>query len=154
MMLTWEYIHILLNPMPIYGLSMGALALVIALLLRNRKAQVLALLLVFLSAGSALPTYLSGQKAYHKVYLIADSGGQSSLDAHLHRAERLIYIFHGLTAAALSALLVPIKWPKSAFPLTAMTLIFALASLAAGAWIAKAGGEVRHSEFRSEHVDE
>lgn len=153
-MLTWEYLHILLNPMPIYGLSMGVLALLIALLLRNRKAQVLALWLIFLSAGSALPTYLSGQKAYHKVYLIADSDGQASLDAHLHRAERLIYFFYALTAFALSALLFPVKWPKSALPLTAITLIIALASLAAGGWIAKAGGEVRHSEFRSEQMGE
>jgi hypothetical protein len=149
-MFTWDYIHVLLNPMPVYGLSVGALALLLGLIMRNRKAQVLALWLVFFGAASALPTYLSGQKAYHKVYLIADSDGQSSLDAHLHRAERLIYVFYGLTVVSLAALLAPAKWPKSTLPLTLITLILSLASLAAGGWIAKAGGEVRHSEFRRE----
>jgi hypothetical protein len=153
-MLTWEYIHILLNPMPIYGLAMGVLALVIALPLRNRKAQVLALWLILFGAASALPTFLSGQRAYHKVYLIADGDGQSSLDTHLRRAERLIYLFYGLTAFALSAVLVPMKWPKAGLPLMLLTLIVAIASLTAAGWIAKAGGEVRHSEFRSERTDE
>jgi hypothetical protein len=153
-MLTWEYIHVLLNPMPIYGLSMGVLALLIALPLRNHKAQVLALWLIFFGAASALPTYLSGQKAYHKVYLIADGDGQSSLDTHLHRAERLIFLFYGLTASALSAVLIPVKWPKAGLPLMLLTLVVAIASLMAGGWIAKAGGEVRHSEFRSEPADE
>jgi hypothetical protein len=153
-MLTWEYIHILLNPMPIYGLSMGVLALLLAFLLRNRKAQVLALWLIFFGAASALPTYLTGQKAYHTVYLIADGDGQDSLDAHLHRAERLIYVFCALAVVALCAALLPAKWPKTALPLLLITLLLALASLAAGGWIAKAGGEVRHSEFRDKQVDE
>ena len=153
-MLTWEYIHILLNPMPIYGLSVGLLALLLSLLIRNRKAQVLALWLILLSGGSALPTYLSGQKAYHKIYLIADADGQASLDAHMHRAERLIYVFCALALIALAALLVPAKWPKYAFPLALLTLVAAVASLAAGGWIAKAGGEVRHSELRAEQPEE
>jgi hypothetical protein len=153
-MMTWEYVHILLNPMPIYGLSTGVLGLLIAFLLRNRKAQVVALWLIFASAAAAVPTYVSGQKAYHKIYLIADSEGQGSLDAHMHRAERLIYVFYGLVVIALAALVLPAKWPKLSFPLTVMALVVALGSLAAGGWIAKAGGEVRHSEFRSESQGE
>ena len=152
--LTWEYFHILLNPVPVYGLSFGVLALVLALCLKNRKAQVLALWLILLSAAAAFPTYLSGQKSYHKIYLIADHDGMVSLDAHLHRAEKFVYVFYGLAGAALAALLAPVKWPKSAIPLTALTLLLSIASLAAGGWIAKAGGEVRHPEFRLHSTEE
>src|SRR5438132_1002733 len=56
-----EYVHALINPIPIYGLAMAALFLTGALFLRNRPAQLLALWLVVLSAASAWPTYLLGE---------------------------------------------------------------------------------------------
>jgi hypothetical protein len=149
-LITWEYFHVLINPMPIYGLSMGTLAMLIALPMRNRKAQLLALCLIFVGAASAFPAYLSGQKAYHKVYVLADSDGQASLDAHLHRSEKLIYVFYGVALLAVAAALVPVKAPKTALPLALFTLIAAVGALGVGGWIAKAGGEVRHPEFRSE----
>src|SRR5262245_28297679 len=144
-----EYFHVLINPLPIYALATGVLVLIVALLRRNRQTRLLALWLIFLSAASALPAYLSGQKAYHQVYLIADSDGQSWLDVHMHRAERWIYIFYALAGVAASAALVPAKAPKTAFPLVILTLVVAVASLAVGGWIAKAGGKVRHPEFRT-----
>ncbi len=121
-----------------------------ALFLRNRPAQLLALWLVALSAASAWPTYLLGEKAYHRVYAAADDGGQLWLDTHKHRAEKQVYVFYALAAVAMMAALIPAKAPKTAFPLTLLTLMIALASLGAGAWIAKAGGRIRHPEFRNE----
>jgi uncharacterized membrane protein len=144
-----EYLHVLINPLPVYVLATGLLALIVALLRRNRQTQLLALWLIFLSAASAWPAYLSGQKAYHQVYLIADSDGQSWLDAHMHRAERWIYIFYALAGVAASAALVPAKAPKTALSLAILTVAVAVASLAVGGWIAKAGGQVRHPEFRT-----
>ena len=35
-----EYVHLLLNPLPVYGLAVGVLGLVIALSLRTRGAHV------------------------------------------------------------------------------------------------------------------
>lgn len=144
-----EYLHILLNPMPIYGLSIAVLALAITLVRRNRAGQVLALWLVFLAAGSAWPTYGYGEDAYHRVYLIADGDGQEWLDHHMHRAEKAIYVYYAAAAAALLAVLLPRKIPGSALPLTILTFLLALAALGAGGWIAHAGGKVRHSEFRA-----
>src|SRR5262245_13719323 len=149
-----EYLHVLTNPLPIYALAVGTLMLVAALWLRNRQAQLLALWLIFFSAASAWPAYLSGQKAYHQVYLVADGDGQSWLDTHMRRAERWIYVFAGLAAIALSAALIPAKAPKTALPLAIVTLAAALAALAVGGWIAKAGGKVRHPEFRTEPAAE
>ena len=53
-----EYIHVLLNPIPGYGLGMGVLALVAGLIARNRTAQTIGLGLVILApapASSASP---------------------------------------------------------------------------------------------------
>src|SRR5262245_22602291 len=41
-----EYIHVLLNPLPVYGLLVGLSGLVIALILKSRRAQIVTLLLV------------------------------------------------------------------------------------------------------------
>jgi mono/diheme cytochrome c family protein len=145
-----EYFHVLINPLPIYGLATAALVLAGALTLRNRPAQLLALAMVFLCAASAWPTYVAGEKAYYRVYPTVDSEGQQWLDVHKRRGEKLIYVFYALAAVALSAALIPAKAPKTAFPLASLTLIMALISLAAGGWIGKAGGKIRHPEFRHE----
>ena len=145
-----EYFHVLVNPLPIYGLVTAVLMLAGALVLRNRPAQLLALGLVVLSAASAWPTYMMGERAYTRVYVTADGDGQKWLDIHKHRAEKLIYVFYALAAVALCAALVPLKVPKTAFPLALLTLMMALASLGVGGWIGKAGGKIRHPEFRDE----
>jgi hypothetical protein len=38
-----EYIHVLLNPLPVYGLSIGVLTLAVALFARSRAAKGVAL---------------------------------------------------------------------------------------------------------------
>ncbi|HAF13672.1 MAG TPA: hypothetical protein DCK99_08220, partial [Blastocatellia bacterium] len=56
-----EYLHILINPMPVYGLAIGVLALALALILRNQRVTIAALVLVFVTALSAWPTYHYGE---------------------------------------------------------------------------------------------
>jgi mono/diheme cytochrome c family protein len=143
-----EYLHILINPLPVYGLGTAVLVLTTGFVLRNRSMRRLGLVLIVLMAASAWPAYLIGEKAYHRVYTLADGDGQTWLDAHKHRAERLIYLFYGLAAAALAAALTPARAPKTSLTLATLTLVMALSSLGAAGWIAKAGGQVRHSEFR------
>src|SRR6266699_3908070 len=52
-----EYMHVLLNPVPVYGLAIGVVGLLLAVIARNRTGIVIALGLVFLSGLSAWPTY-------------------------------------------------------------------------------------------------
>jgi hypothetical protein len=46
-----EYIHILLNPLPVYGMAVSVLSMIIALLSRARAARATALALVMVSAA-------------------------------------------------------------------------------------------------------
>jgi hypothetical protein len=49
-----EYVHVLLNPLPVYGLAVGVAGLFIALLLKTRAARVTARALNFyLPAGAS-----------------------------------------------------------------------------------------------------
>lgn len=144
-----EYVHVLINPLPVYGLALAIVGLVIALIARNRVALVIALILVLLSSLSALPTYLYGEAAYDRVIAMSDDEGGQWLDEHMARGEKFIVLFYALAGLALIAIVLPAKWPRTSMPLALVTLAVALFTFALGVWIAYAGGRVRHKEFRS-----
>jgi len=53
---------VLLNPLPIYGLAAGVLALVVGLAMRSRSAQVTALVVILSCALSAWLVYQYGER--------------------------------------------------------------------------------------------
>jgi hypothetical protein len=144
-----EYIHVLINPLPVYGLAMGCLGLIIALFLRSRRAQIATLAILLVTAASAWPVKEYGEQAYDRVLSLADADGEAWLKVHEHRADELIYLFYALAVLAAVAILVPIKWPRTATILAVAALVLGFATLGAGGYIAYAGGKVRHREFRN-----
>jgi hypothetical protein len=112
---------------------------------------------ILLSAGSAWPVYHFGEAGDDRVISIADHDGGLWLDEHVHRAETMEPIFYITAALALAAIAFPRKWPCTDIPLSAASGVLALLTIAAAAWIAYAGGRIRHREFRNEpapHVHE
>jgi len=144
-----EYVHVLLNPLPVYGLLIAWLGSIIALILKSRRAQIIALLLVLISSLSAWPVYEFGQQAYDRVLTMADEDGRAWLDEHKDRAEDLIWIFYALAVLSAIAIVAPMKWPKSSAPLVMGVILLSAVTLGTGGYIAYAGGRVRHREFRN-----
>ena len=144
-----EYVHVLLNPLPVYGLAMGVLALAVGLLVRSPAARNIGLLGIVLCAASAWPVLYFGQHGYNHLYPQLDTESQQWLDAHMERAERFIYAFYLTALLGTGALLARKKLAKTGQVLTCLTLLAAIACLGIGGWISRAGGEVSHSEFRS-----
>ena len=145
-----EYIHVLLNPLLTYGLGIGVLILAAGLLARNRSARVIGLVLTAIAAASAWPVLFYGQRAYNDLFPLLDTESQQWLDVHMDRAEHFIYFFYATALVAIAALVWPRKSPKVATAFSVLALVIGLASLGIGGWIARAGGEVSHSEFRGE----
>ena len=144
-----EYIHVLINPLPVYGLAMGMLALLIAFFMKNRRAQIVALIIVLVSSASAFPVYEFGEQAYDRVLSMSDDAGRAWLDEHQDRAEDLVYFFYALALLAAAAIAAPIKWPRSATALLIATILLGAVTLGIGGYIAYAGGKIRHREFRN-----
>jgi hypothetical protein len=144
-----EYLHVLLNPLPVYGLAIALFGLIAATYLGSRGGQLAALVLVFATTIAVWPVVSHGDQAYDRVLAMADEDGQAWLKAHVHRADQLIFLFYTTAALAAGAIFVPKKWPRTAKPLLFLTMLFALGSLGAGTYIAHAGGKIRHREFRS-----
>jgi len=102
-----EYIHVLLNPIPVYGLTMGIIGLIIALFLRSRPAQIATLALILLSGAIVWPVVHYGEAGYDRVLAMADAmpgsdarvglGGPvhvvGSLSGEGHRADRAAATF-------------------------------------------------------------
>ena len=121
-----EYIHVLINPLPVYGLGLGLIGLIIALILHSRPAKIATLTIVLISAASAWPVYEYGERGYDRVLTMTDDAGHAWLDEHRDRGEDLIYFFYALAV-----------------------LVFGTAVLGMAGYIAYAGGKIRHREFRN-----
>jgi glucan phosphoethanolaminetransferase (alkaline phosphatase superfamily) len=145
-----EYVHVLLNPLPIYGLAVGVLGLIIALLLRTRAARVTALALVMVSAASAWPVYYYGEAGYDRVKAMVDEAGDKWLEEHMRRGGQLIYVFYVVAGLSALAIIAELVVPKAAVPMAIATLIVAAGNLCVAGYIAYAGGRIRHKEFRFE----
>jgi hypothetical protein len=144
-----EYVHVLLNPLPVYGLLVSWLGLIIAVFLKSRRAQVATLVLVLISSLFAWPVYEFGQQAYDRVLSMTDEDGERWLDEHQDRAEDLIWVYYALAVLSAAAIAVPIKWPKSSAPLVITVILLGAGALGTGSYIAYAGGKIRHREFRN-----
>ena len=145
-----EYIHVLLNPLPVYGLLVGLIGLLIAVLLRSRKAKIATLAIVLISSASAWPVYEFGEQGYDRVLAMSDDPGHAWLDEHMHRAEKLIFVFYALAVLSAAAIVIPIKWPRTSGPLALAVLLLGAVALGLGGYIAQAGGKIRHREFRNQ----
>jgi hypothetical protein len=144
-----EYIHVLINPLPVYGLAIGLVGLIVAFFLRSRPAQVATLILVLICAASAWPVYEFGQQAKDRVLSMENEVGGAWLEEHEDRAEDLIWLFYGLAVLSAVALFGPKIWPPSSTPLVLAVILLGVATLGAGGYIAYAGGKIRHREFRN-----
>jgi hypothetical protein len=144
-----EYIHTVINHFPLVGLLVALMALSVALIARSRPTILLGLGLVLLFSLSVWPVYHFGEEGYDRVLSMADEPGQAFLRYHEHLAERWVFLFYVTGGLAALGLVMGWRFPRTQVPFSMAALVFGLASLAAGIVIARAGGEVRHREFRS-----
>jgi hypothetical protein len=145
-----EYVHVLLNPLPVYGTAMGALALLIALFTRSVTAKVVALILVIVGCISVWPVMEYGDAGADRVQAMSNAEGKEWLEAHDHRADKAPYVYYPTLALTVATLVSLWKFPRAATPLAIVTLIGAVTAMCVGGWISQAGGRIRHSEFRED----
>ncbi|HEY1764637.1 MAG TPA: hypothetical protein VGF85_06915 [Opitutaceae bacterium] len=144
-----EYLHTLLNPIPVYGLAFGVLAGFVAWATGSRAAKGLSLLLIFLASLSAWPVEHFGSGAYDRVYSMSGAEAQKWLNWHQHLGERAAWACYAAALFAACGLYSLWKLPRLNRLTHSLSLVFALIALGFGAVAAFAGGRIRHSEFRN-----
>lgn len=141
-----EYWHVMINPIPPLGLISGAGALAASLVFPAAAEPGLVLIA---AAGAAVwPTIALGQHGYDRLYDQLPPDSQKWLDVHMARGEKAQWLFYLTALLAIAALVAGRRKPGAATPLRAATLLLTLACAATAAWIAHAGGQVVHPEFR------
>lgn len=143
-----EYVHVLLNPLLDYGLGMAVLVLGAALVARSKPAQTIALVLIVLTSASGWLVQYYGHNAYEHVRSMSDKTGQRWLDEHMERGEKVVYVYYATALLGLATLASRRKFPKAAARLTLASLLAGVVALGLGVWTSKAGGRIRHPEFR------
>ena len=143
-----EYIHVLLNPLPVYATAMGGVGLFLALLLRSRAAQGVGLVIILIGCLSIWPVMEYGDRAADRVHSLANATGEKWLQEHDRRADAAPWVFYPTGALALTALVALWKFPKAGTRLALLTLLGALTAIGVGGWISQAGGKIRHTEFQ------
>lgn len=139
------YIHLLLNHLPVLGVPFGLLLLAAGMIRKSSDLQRAALVTFALAALFTVPVYLTGDPAEEKVEHIA---GVSHHQIHEHeeRAEISLIATSVLGVLSLGAL---IGWRGRDLPSAPLGALAVLALLTFGSLVltAKAGGEIRHTEF-------
>jgi hypothetical protein len=142
------YRHILMNHLPVTGLSMALAVLVIGAVLRQVAMLRVGLALVALTAGSSFLVGMSGDDAYPDVFEVLGDEGRAWLDYHTHLADTWLPVLYANSALALIALGVGTARRPLLLPAACLAVLVTLAGIGTAGWIAEAGGKVKHPEFR------
>jgi len=143
-----EYVHVLLNPMPLYGMAAGAFLLVWSRLRRPDEFPEGTLIwIVLVAIVTGLAVYF-GEQGYENVGVIVDAHGNRWLAHHKERAETLMYVFYLTGFCAFGSLWAHRRRPSWGRHLVFLTLVLTLFCVGAASWISHAGGQVMHAEFR------
>lgn len=138
------HFHLLINHLPIFGLSIGIVWLLIALLMRNKSVINAALITLFVVGLMTIPAYLSGEPAEH--------GLNSTCEINEHVLEEHEELgFLSLLATLVTGLAAGASWflnrTRNLNWLNWIVLVFALASFPIIAITNSHGGQIRRPEL-------
>jgi uncharacterized membrane protein len=152
------HVHLILNHLPTIGFGLGLLLYVAAWFGKNDSLKKTSLILLFLIAVMAIPTYVSGNAAEGALCPPSETTGQRecppgvSISAIRTHEDLALGAFALMETTGFFAWLA--LWQLSRKPIIPswnwnVVLILSLATFGAMALAAGEGGEIRHSEIRA-----
>ncbi|TFE67382.1 hypothetical protein A7Q09_08360 [Methylacidiphilum sp. Yel] len=142
-----EYVHVLLNPIPIYGLGLALLTFIIGSVMKSRGVQAVGLVLIILTCASGWLVERYGEEGYDRVEAMVSDKEKAWLDAHKERGERAVWVLYAEALFAVLSLVALGIFPKAMNFLGTATIIIGFAALLMTIWTGHAGGKIRHKEF-------
>jgi hypothetical protein len=144
------HLHLLTNHIPIFVTLSGLIVLAVALWKKNHLVRQTAISLIAVGNAGALLTYWLGQQSYKAVRGIADEAGQAWLDTHMERAEQFVWLYWLGIVFAVTTFVWCFRPRRFTALASWMAGAFGAASIILSAWIADAGGKIRHPEIRGQ----
>lgn len=143
------HVHLLLNHIPVIGVGFALLLLVASLLKKSDDLKRASLWLFILSALVALPTYFTGEPAEETVERLPGVS-HAIIESHEEAALFALLAIEVLGVLALAALFLYRRSENLARLLVLASLVVALVAGGLMGWTANLGGQIRHTEIRSQ----
>lgn len=146
------HLHLLLNHFPIIGTLLGVGVMVYGYLTASNEVKKAALWIWILMALIAIPVFLTGEPAEESVEELAGVS-ERMIHEHEEAAELAIWMMEALGLLSLLTLLVFKARPALVKTLLPVTIVVSLLSFGTMARTGYLGGQIRHSEIRSDRTD-
>lgn len=145
------HLHLVVNHFPIIGTILGLGILVVGLLLKNNSVKNTAFFLFIVAAIFAAMSMATGEGAEE---LVEDMPtiGHEIIHEHEEMAEKLAIALYVLAVTSFAALYLNYKKSAKATLVTYITVVIAIVAVLLGQQTGTTGGEIRHTEIRSEHI--
>lgn len=143
------HFHLAINHLPIVGLLIGILTLLTGLILKKADVKLTALGIFIFSAITAIVAFNTGEGAEE---VVEDMEGISETLIHAHEeyAESFLTLTLILGALSLINFIVEVKKLKLSKYLMLTCFFLAIADGILATYVGISGGEIRHSEVRSD----
>jgi uncharacterized membrane protein len=145
------HVHLLLNHIPVLGTAFGLILLIVAILRNSEELRKACLGTFVVVALLAIPTYLTGDPAEDIVKNLPGVS-KSIIEAHDDAASASLIALSILGAVSLFGSIFMRKSRPTPQWFTILLLGLSLIATGMMAWTANLGGQIRHSEVRSEAV--
>ncbi len=145
------HLHLLLNHFPIVGTLIGIGVMLYGYITRSEETKKAALWTWALMAIVAIPVFLTGEPAEESVENLAGVS-EPMIEAHEEAAELAIWLMGALGLLSVANLLLAwFKQPaaKSAFLVSTLLSAAVFAAMTRTGYL---GGQIRHSEIRTEQA--
>ncbi|WP_298223345.1 hypothetical protein [Flavobacterium sp.] len=141
--------HLVVNHFPIIGTIFGFGILIAGLLLKNKTTINTAYFIFIVAALFAFASMSTGEGAEEMVEDLP-SVGKQIIHEHEEMAEKLALVLYVLGAISILGLILNIKNHSKAKLITYLALIFGIVAVYLGKETGTTGGEVRHTEIRTD----
>ena len=146
------HLHLVVNHFPIIGTIFGLGILITGMVLKNKTAINIAYILFVISAFFGFASMFTGEGAEEMVEDLP-SIGDRIIHEHEEMAEKLALILYVLGAISLVGLYLNYKQHSKANLIIYLALVIAVVGVLIGKEVGTTGGEVRHTEIRTNVVD-
>lgn len=137
-----EYLHLLLEPLPLFGLGFGLLLLIAAFLMRDGKIRTLALIMVIASAASVQPYQAMRTKSEPRILALQDPSFHAITLAQSDRRKSAAWLYYAIAAWGTITLVTARK--GAGLIVTCVTFTLCSAGFVTAVWLHKKECEVFH----------
>jgi uncharacterized membrane protein len=149
MHINWAHVHLMINHVPVIGIPGGLLLLVFALARKSDEVKMVSLGVFLLVALMTIPVFFTGEAAET---VVKDLPGvtETVIGRHEEMADISVTMMSVLGIASLAGLIFIRRSGSAQQWLFLIVLLLSLATATVLGLTANLGGQIRHTEIRSQ----